>query len=94
MTQPDPADDARPGSGGGCGPAPRSPPWPAAACWFYRAGLVISVVVLLVQIFALPMVWTSVYADRAAVTGSGGVGDSRSSCSWHTCPCRWCSSGR
>ena len=43
--------------------------------WFYRAGLVISVIVLLVQIFALRTVWTSVYADRGAVAGSGGVTD-------------------
>lgn len=43
--------------------------------WTYRAGLVISVLVLLVQIFTLQMVWTSVYADRAAVPGSGQAGD-------------------
>ena len=42
--------------------------------WTYRAGLVISVGVLLVQIFALQMVWTWVYADQTAVTGSGGAG--------------------
>ena len=42
---------------------------------FYRTSLAISVLVLLVQIYALSMVWTSVYADRGAVPGSGGVGD-------------------
>ena len=43
--------------------------------WVYRSGLLISASVLLVQIFALRMVWTWVYADDAAVTGSGGVGE-------------------
>ena len=42
---------------------------------FYRTGLAISVIVLVVQIYALSMVWTSVYANRGAVPGSGGVGD-------------------
>ena len=42
----------------------------------YRAGLVISVVVvLLVQIFTLRVVWTSVYADRSSVVGVGGAGE-------------------
>lgn len=47
----------------------------ARSLWFYRAGMVISVIVLLLQIFALQIVWTAVYADRSAVAGSGGVGD-------------------
>lgn len=43
--------------------------------WVYRSGLLISAGVLLVQIFALQMVWTWVYADDDAVAGSGGVGE-------------------
>ena len=43
--------------------------------WVYRSGLLISAGVLLVQIFALQMVWTWVYADDAAVPGSGGAGE-------------------
>lgn len=46
----------------------------ARSLWIYRAGLIISTVVLVVQIFAVQLVWTSVYADRDAVAGSGGVG--------------------
>jgi len=42
--------------------------------WTYRVGLVISTGVLLVQIFALQMVWTWVYADQPAVPGSGQAG--------------------
>lgn len=41
----------------------------------YRASLAISVAVLLVQIFALRVVWTWVYADRASVSGSGVTGE-------------------
>ncbi|SDS36271.1 ABC transporter permease [Microlunatus soli] len=40
----------------------------------YRAGLMISVAVLLIHVVALRFVWTWVYADRPAVTGNGGVG--------------------
>ncbi|MFT4165853.1 MAG: ABC-2 family transporter protein [Microlunatus sp.] len=43
--------------------------------WVYRSGLVISAVVLLVQILALRMVWTWVYAGDTAVPGSGGAGE-------------------
>lgn len=42
------------------------------AMLIYRAGLVISVLVLLLQIFALRVVWTSVYADRGSVAGGSG----------------------
>jgi ABC-type uncharacterized transport system permease subunit len=41
----------------------------------YRAGLAISILVLLIQVIALRFVWTSVYADRASVAGNGGVGE-------------------
>lgn len=41
----------------------------------YRASLAISVAVLLVQIFALRVVWTWVYADRDSVAGSGVTGE-------------------
>lgn len=40
----------------------------------YRASLVVSVVVLLLQIFTLRVVWTTVYADQATVAGAGGTG--------------------
>jgi len=40
----------------------------------YRAGLLISVVVLLIHVVALRFVWTWVYADRPTVPGNGGVG--------------------
>ena len=43
--------------------------------WVYRSGLLISAGVLLVQIFALQMVWTWVYAGDSVVDGSGGVGE-------------------
>lgn len=40
----------------------------------YRADFVASVLVLLLQIFLFRVVWTSVYADRPAIQGSGGTG--------------------
>lgn len=41
----------------------------------YRADFAIGLIVLLLQIFALRVVWTSVYASRPAVHGAGGVGE-------------------
>jgi ABC-type uncharacterized transport system permease subunit len=40
----------------------------------YRADFVFGVGVLLLQIFLFRVVWTSVYADRAEIEGSGGAG--------------------
>lgn len=40
----------------------------------YRVDWAIGLIGLLLQIFALRVVWTSVYAERSSVAGSGGVG--------------------
>ena len=81
-----------PGSGGGCGPAQRSPGWPAGACcstapvWPSRPrapGPDLRVVDGL-----------DLGIPTAPPCRSGGVGDIRSRCNWPTCHCRWCSSGR